>query len=140
MRLAITCLSIALVAGCSAKQPSSGWKYHRGPYTLPLSYTFDDPDHTEFVGVCIPRRSFSVIGGAWDGSQFTLTVDNKTWTLPTWQGVEGHSLPVDLGAAVQAIASAKHSIVFQVGNWRREIKPAPPLTDFVTDCSNGKLG
>ena len=140
MRVVITCLILLAVAACRAKEPGSGWEYRRGPYTLPLRYTFDGPEHADFVGICMPKRSFSIIGGAWEGREFTLTVDEKSWTLPTEQGVESHSLPVELDGPVQAIGNAKQRIVFQVGNWRREIRPAPPLSSFVADCRSGKLG
>jgi len=140
VRPVITIVALMFFAGCTAKQPSSGWQYDRGPYAIPLRYSFDDPEHTDFVGICIPKRSFSIVGGAWNGDQFTLTVDDNSWTLPTWQGEEGHSLPVELDTQVKAIASAKRHIVFQVGNWRREIKPEPVLAMFAVDCSSGKLG
>lgn len=140
MRFAIACLPFLLIAGCNPKQPRSGWRYNRGPYAVPLSYSFADPEHTDFVGVCKPKLSFMIIGGEWHGDQFTLTVDDKSWALPTSQGEHGHYLPVEVGAPVEAIASAKRRIVLQVGNWRRAIAAGTPLTTFIADCRSGKLG
>jgi hypothetical protein len=51
-----------------------------------------------------------------------------------------HYLPVEAEAQVVAYASAKKRVLFQVGNWRREITPSPTLASFVADCRNGKLG
>ena len=140
MRLIIASFAILLVAGCQPKQPSSGWRYDRGPFAVPLRYLFEDREHTDFVGVCKPKLSFMIIGGEWDGDEFRLTVDDKSWGLPTSQGEHGHYLPVEVGAPVEAIASAKQRIVFEVGNWRRAIAPGAPLTAFVADCRSGKLG
>jgi hypothetical protein len=140
MRFVIGCLALLLIAGCSAKQPRSGWRYDRGPYAVPLSYSFADSERTIFVGVCKPKLSFMMIGGDWEGDEFTLAVDDKSWTLPTSQGEHGHYLPVEVGAPVEAIASAKRRIVFQVGNWRRALGAGVPLTTFVADCRSGKLG
>lgn len=128
------------IAGCQAKQPSSGWRYHHGPYAVPLAYSFGDRDHTDFVGVCKPKLAFMIIGGGWDADQFRLTVDGKSWTLPTSQGEHGHYLSVELDAPAQAISIARQRIVFQVGTWRREIRPGLHLTSFVVDCRSGKLG
>lgn len=123
MRLLIASMVLVLVAACGAKQPTAEWRYHRGTYAVPLVYDFGDSENTSFAGVCIPKRSFIIFGGGWEGDRFTLTVDSESWTLPTWQGVEAHGLPVELNAPVQAIAGAKRRIVFQLGNWRRELKP-----------------
>ena len=65
--------------------------------------------------------------GAWSGSTFRLTVDDRYWILPTRAREHGQYLPVELTAPNQAIADAKRQIIFQVGNWRREIVPAAPL-------------
>jgi hypothetical protein len=102
-----------------------------------LFYKFGDMEGTTLVGSCDGEPSFMMVNGAWpsDASQFTLTVDDRSWTLPTMQGEHGRYLPVELVDSQQAVAKAKRRIVFQVGNWRREIRPASPLTSFVTDCS-----
>jgi hypothetical protein len=78
-----------------------------------------------------------MVNGEWQSGapRFILTVDRSSWNLPTRQGEHGHYLPVDLYTPQQAIAHAKRRIVFEVGNWRREIPPSPPLVNFVTDCS-----
>jgi hypothetical protein len=132
-------LALVFALGCSAKQPKSGWEYRpaHGAYAARLFYNFSDGEETTFIGSCAGVPSFMLAGGAWQlrAAQFTLTVDDRSWTLPTRQGEHGHYLPVDLQAPQQAIAKAKQRIVFQVGTWRREIRPGPPLTSFVTDCS-----
>jgi hypothetical protein len=74
-------------------------------------------------------------GGAWDAHQFTLTVDDRSWSMPTRQGEHGHYLPVELHIANEAIANAKQRITFSAGSWHREIRPAQPLTSFVAECS-----
>lgn len=140
MRFVIACVALGLLVGCGPKQPRSGWRYDRGPFAVPLGYLFGDPEDTHFVGVCKPKLAFMIIGGAWEGEQFTLTIDGKSWALPTAQGEHGHYLPVEADPPRRAIAEAKRRIVFQVGSWRREIRPGPPLTTFLADCASGKLG
>jgi hypothetical protein len=139
MRTLFTSLALAFVLGCSAKQPNSGWEYRpaHGASTAWLHYRFGDGEGTTLIGSCEGELSFMMAGGAWQSGvrQFTLTVDDRIWTLPTSQGEHGHYLPVDLHIPQQAIANAKRRIVFQVGNWRREIRPGAPLTSFVADCS-----
>jgi hypothetical protein len=136
MRTILASLALAFLLGCSAKQPQSGWQYDRahGAYEAWLYFRFGDGEGTTLIGSCEGEPAFMISGGAWEASEFTLTVDDKSWTLPTSQGEHGHYLPVDLHTAQQAIANARRRIVFQVGNWRREIRPGGPLTSFVTDC------
>ena len=137
MRTLFASLAVALVVGCGAKQPQSGWEYRpaHGAYAASLLYRFGDGEGTTLIGTCEGEPQFMIAGGAWDGPRFTLTADDRSWTLPTRQGEHGHYLPVELYIPDQAIAHAKHRIVFQAGNWRREIRPAPPLVSFVADCS-----
>jgi hypothetical protein len=137
MRTPFASLALAFILGCSAKQPQSGWEYRRahGAYAAGLYYRFGDGEGTTLIGTCVGEPSFMMSGGEWQASEFTLTVDDKSWTLPTRQGEHGHYLPVDLYAPQQAIAKARRRIVFGAGNWRREIRPGPPLASFVTDCS-----
>jgi hypothetical protein len=136
MRTLFAYFALALVCGCSAKQAQSGWEYQpaHGAYTARLYYRFGDGEGTTLIGACEGEPQFMIAGGAWLAPQFRLTVDGKSWTLPTRQGEHGHYLPVELSVPDQAIADAKHRIVFQAGNWRREIHPAPALASFVADC------
>jgi hypothetical protein len=64
-----------------------------------------------------------------------LPADGKSWRFHSSQGEHGHSLVVSGHDANEAIANATTSIAFQVGNWRREIRPAAPLSRFASDCS-----
>lgn len=140
MRTTVALISILFVLGCSAKQPKSGWEYRppHGAYLPWLFYKFGDGEGTVFIGSCDPEPGFMLTGGAWDGPQFKLTVDGRSWILPTSQGEHGHYLTVDKftdsDAPMRAVSNAKHSIAFQVGEWRREIRPAAALTRFVQDC------
>lgn len=139
MRTAFASLALVFVLGCSAKQAKSGWEYRpaHGAYQAELYYRFGDGQETTLIGSCEGEPSFMMAGGAWQSSasQFTLTVDGKSWTLPTSQGEHGHYLQVDSYEPQQAIAHAKRSIIFQVGSWQREIRPDTPLTSFVAGCS-----
>jgi len=128
-----------LLLGCAPKLPEAAWNYQpaHGAYKASLSYDFADSEGTIFIGICEGGPSFMMAGGNWQlrAEQFTLTVDGHSWDLPTVQSVHGHYLPVDRQGPEEAIASAKRLIVFRVGSWHREIRPAAPLTSFVTDCS-----
>jgi hypothetical protein len=137
MRPLFASLALAFILGCSAKPPQSGWEYRRahGAYAAWLFYRFGDGEGTALIGSCEGEPKFMIAGGAWEASQFTLTVDDRSWTLPTRQGEHGHYLPVELDTARQAIANARRRVVFQAGNWWREIQPGPALASFVTDCS-----
>lgn len=137
MRTLFASLMLALVLGCSARQPQSGWEYRpaHGDYAAWLFYRFGDGEGTTLIGSCEGEPQFMIAGGAWETPQFKLTVDERTWTLPTRQGEHGHYLPVAPQAAIEAIAEAKRRIIFQAGNWQREIRPAAPLKSFVAECS-----
>jgi hypothetical protein len=137
MRTLFSSLALVLVLGCSAKQPQSGWEYRpaHGAYEAALAYRFGDGEGTILIGSCVGEPQFMIAGGGWEAPQFTLTVDDRSWTFPTRQGEHGHYLPVETYVAGQAIAHAQRNIVFQAGNWRRELKPAAPLRSFVADCS-----
>jgi hypothetical protein len=137
MRTLSSSLALVLVLGCSAKQPQSGWQYRpaHGAYAADLSYRFGDGEGTTLIGSCDGEPQFMIAGGAWETPQFTVTVDGRSWKFPTEQGEHGHYLPVETYAAGQAIAHAQRSIVFQAGNWRRELQPAPSLRSFVAGCS-----
>jgi hypothetical protein len=139
VRIAVVLFAAILVVACSEKQKSKpGWDYRpaHGAYEALLSYDFADAGQTRFTGVCEGEPTFSIAGGDWQflAPQFTLTVDDHSWTLPTMQSEHGHYLPVDRYAEEQAIAHAKQRIIFQVGNWRREIQPSTALNQFVRDC------
>lgn len=137
MRSLFAFLAPAFVLACSGKEPQPGWEYRpaHGANAAWLYYRFNDGEGTTLVGSCEGEPAFMMTGGAWEAAQFTLTVDDRSWTLPTTQGEHGHYLPVDLHAPQQAIANAKRRIVFDAGKWRREIRPGVPLKTFVTDCS-----
>lgn len=138
MRFLIASLALAFLVGCGRNNPKSGWDYRpaAGAYVAALDYRFNDGEGTVFIGSCEGEPSFMLAGGAWElgARQFTLTVDGGSWTMPTSQGEHGHYLPVEPHAATKAIADAKRHIVFQVGNWRRELHPSEPLKSFVKDC------
>ncbi|HEX4736376.1 MAG TPA: hypothetical protein VH331_02320 [Allosphingosinicella sp.] len=137
MRAIAMSLGIFLVVGCGAKQPKEGWSYQpaHGAYQAGLYYDFDDSQGTGFIGICAGEPQFMMAGGAWEGGEFRLTVDGRSWSLPTRQGEHGHYLPAEDYLPAQAIANAKQRIVFEVGKWRRELRPSPALTSFVHDCS-----
>src|SRR4051812_46597082 len=137
MRILFVSLALTLVVGCRAKQPQSGWEYRpgHGAYAGSLYYRFGDGEGTTLIGSCEGEPSFMLTGGAWHSPQFTLTVDDRSWTMPARQGEHGRYLPVERHVPEQAIASARRRIVFQAGNWRREMRPGAPLTRFVADCS-----
>ena len=139
MRFLVASLGLAFLVGCGAKQPKSGWEYHppANQSAASLDYRFNDGEGTVFIGSCEGEPSFIMAGGAWKlgAPQFTLSVDGSVWTLPTSQGEHGHYLPVELQASRHAIANARQRIVFQVGGWRREMRPGGPLRSFVKDCS-----
>jgi len=142
VRITVVFLAAILLVACGEKQQSkAGWNYRppRGAYEALLSYDFADAGQTRFTGMCNGDPTFSMAGGDWQflAPQFTLTVDDQSWTLPTMQGEHGHYLVVDRYAQAQAIAHAKQRIVFQVGNWRREVQPGAPLSQFVRDCGEG---
>ena len=137
MRTIPATLALAFLLGCSAKQPKSGWEYRRsnGVYAASVYYRFGDPEGTTLIGSCKGEPQFMLAGGAWDAPRFTVTADDRSWTFPARQGEHGHYLPVELYIANQAMAHAKRRIAFQAGNWHREIRPSPPLTSFIADCS-----
>jgi hypothetical protein len=136
MRCRLTCLILALLCGCSAKQPT-GWEYRpaHGAYAAWLYYHFGDGEGTTLIGSCDGEPNFMISGGSWEGPEFTVTADGKSWRFPTRQGEHGHYLVVDRSAPNQAIAAAMRSIAFRVGSWHRELAPAEPLRRFVAACS-----
>jgi hypothetical protein len=137
MRVLLASLCLALLVGCGGRQVKSRWDYRpaHGSYAAWLFYTFPDGDRTTFIGSCAGEPQFMMAGGAWDGPEFTLTADGQSWRFHTSQGEHGHYLPVDGYDANHAIAAAKRTVSFQVGDWRRDIQPAEPLKRFVAECS-----
>lgn len=137
MRTIFSALLLALLAGCRGSDPKSGWEYRtaHGAYSASLFYRFADGEGTTLIGSCNGEPSFMVDGGAWDGPEFSLTVDGKSWRFPTRQGEHGHYLEVEGQEANDAIAKATREISFQVGGWRRGMRPAGPLMKFVAGCS-----
>jgi hypothetical protein len=137
-----------LIGGCNGTENTSngdrphktptGWEYRpsHGAYDASLSYV-DGSRETKFFGSCNGEPVFFLMGGNYQAgaTEFTLTVDDRSWRLPAWQGEHGRGLWVDRREQELAIANAKHHIVFQVGDWRSEIYPSPELTRFVSDCS-----
>ena len=100
-----------------------------------------EPANSVASSPCSLRHAPSAIGTV-TGVEFIGEQQQGTPILhvDTSQGEHGHYLPVELDDPVHAISKAKQRIVFQVGAWRREIRPGPPLTNFAADCGNGKLG
>jgi len=141
MRIASVALLITCLGGCSSGQPKSGWEYSptSGAYEPRLAYRFSDADNTTLIGSCEGEPHFMMAYGNWEGPEFTVTADGKSWRFHTSQSELGHYLVVDGYEANHAIANAATGISFQVGNWRRELKPAEPLRKFVADCSYGQL-
>lgn len=137
MRSGCAVLLIALLLGCRARQPESGWDYRpaSGAFEPVISYRFADADGTTFIGSCDGEPSFIVAQGDWDGPEFTLTADGRSWRFHTAQGEDGHYLSVDGYEANHAIATARAFVRFQVGNWRRDIRPSEPFRKFVEDCA-----
>lgn len=137
MRAAFALLLLAVLGGCGRSLPKSGWEYRpeHGAYGAWLYYRFDDGEGTTLIGTCDGEPSFMIVGGAWTGSEFTLTAGGKSWRFHTMQGEHSHYLEVEGQVANQAIAQETGSFSFQVGNWRREIRAADPLRRFVADCS-----
>jgi hypothetical protein len=143
---ALAAFALILMAGCGRGNDSSngaritptGWEYRpaSGAYAASLSYV-DPGREIKFLASCNGEPNFLLAGGDYQvgATQFTLTVDQKSWILPTWQGEHGRGLWVDRHEQAKAIASAKRRIVFEVGNWRREIQPGPDLKAFAAACS-----
>ncbi len=136
MRMLFAALLLALLVGCGERQPK-GWEYRpaHGAYAASLSYSFDDGEGTRFARSCNGEPQFMLTGGVWEGPEFTLTSGDKSWRFQTSQGEHGHYLVVEGREPNQAIAHATTEISFQVGKWRREIRPAEPLAKFVGDCT-----
>lgn len=128
----------AFLTACGGHQPESGWEYRpdNGASSAKVVYNFGDGEGTELVGDCDGEPTFFLRGGAWQTgtSQFTVSVDGKSWVLPTFEGEHGHALFVERLEAQPAIANARHLIEFRVGAWRREIIPATPLEQFAREC------
>jgi hypothetical protein len=130
-------LLLLLLLACSAKQSMVGWNYRpaHGAHEALLSYNFGDSENTKFIGECDGGQTYFLTGGDYPlgTSEFTLTVDNRSWTLPSFHRVENRCLFAGDGRE-QAISHAQRRIVFQVGEWRRELKPGPLLRKFAADC------
>lgn len=86
--------------------------------------------------MCEGAPTYILKGGDYQSNapQFTLTVDDKSWTLPITYHAHGRMLVVDRYEQQLAIAKATRRIVFRIGSWRSEIKPGPELASFVKDC------
>ena len=139
----LTLVLLFLAVGCRPADPAAGdtagWEYSlaHGAIASRLTYEWDDGERTALVGSCRGEPSYFLFGGNYKlgATQFTLTVDDQSWTLPASQGVEGRGLFVYRYAPTMAIGKAKRRIAFQVGNWRREVRPGPILANFVRDCT-----
>lgn len=143
MRAALLFLVLTFAASCGdigRVQPKDArWEYQaaRGAVATQLSYKFEDGEGTRLIGRCPGEPVFSLYGGGYETTlppKFLLTVDDRSWTLPAWEGHHGRGLLVQRYEPNLAIGRAKHRIVFQVGDWRREVRPGPTLTDFMNGC------
>ena len=120
-------------AARASKPALSGWTY-RPNEGVPLSYV--SPDGTiKFAGWCERGPAYLLKGGDYKHAhEFDLTVDDKSWTLPVTRHAHGRYLRVGPNDASAAIGNAKERIVFRVGDWRREIRPAPEIAQFASSC------
>jgi hypothetical protein len=122
-----------------SEQERAGWRYHKrsGGYASMLSYSFGDADRTRLAGMCNSEPTFVLVGGDYpEGtSKFTLIVDGMSWTLPASRGEHGRGLFVDQAEPNAAISRASRLISFEVGRWRRSLRPTPLLREFVRDCT-----
>jgi len=138
MRLPIALLMMSL-AGCgrpNAGQQGGRWEYEpaRGAYEARLKYV-DAEGKVAFFGLCDGGPAYILKSGEYaDASQFALTVDGTTWTLPINYHAHGRMLMVDRYEQQSAIAHAKKQILFQIGDWKEEIRPSPELASFARDC------
>jgi hypothetical protein len=115
------------------KPATSRWTY-RPKDDVPLSYVSSD-GAIRLAGWCEGGAAYLLKGGDYKhAGEFVLTVDDKSWTLPVTRHAHGHYLRFGPNDASAAIATAKERIAFQVGNWRREIKPAPEIAEFASNC------
>ena len=143
MRVLIILLTASLLVSCrshaaahaakASKLAPSSWIYRPGD-GVPLSYVSPD-GAIKFAGWCEGGPAYLLKGGDYNHArEFVLTVDGKTWTLPVTRHAHGRYLRVGPNDASAAIGRAKELIVFQVGEWRREIKPTPEIAEFASTC------
>ena len=130
----VSCRSHAAAHAAKASEPPpSGWTYRPGD-GVPLSYVSPD-GAIKFAGWCEGGPAYLLKGGDYKHArEFTLTVDDKSWTLPLTRHAHGRYLRVGPNDASVAISGAKERIVFQVENWKREIRPAPEIAEVAASC------
>ncbi|HEU5481485.1 MAG TPA: hypothetical protein VFU80_00120, partial [Sphingomicrobium sp.] len=117
-----------------------GWSYRpaSGGHSVGLFFNFADAEETVFFGMCQKGEpTFGIGGGNYPlgATQFTLTVDGRSWDLPAFQGNHGRMLFVDDREPAEAIARAKRVVAFRVREWERQLRPDRPLHQFASDCS-----
>ena len=142
MRIGVASIALLLAASCNNGHHDSpaptGWQYRpaQGAVEASLSYV-DDKREIRLFGSCNGEPVFFLKGGDYPAgaTKFTLTVDDQSWVLPAWQGEHGRGLWVNRPEQQAAIGRAKRRIVFQVGDWRREITPSSELASFTRACS-----
>ena len=131
--LLVSCRSHAAAHARASEPASSGWSYRPGE-GVPLSYVSPD-GAIKLAGWCEGGPAYLLKGGDYKHARdFVLTVDGKSWTLPVTRHAHGRYLRVGPNDASATIARAKELIAFQVGNWRREIKPSPQIAEFAKTC------
>ena len=141
MRVALAFIAMVAAAACTGDghnaKERAGWEYRpeRGVYGARVIYKFLDGEETNLVGTCRGEPAFFLLGGYYKpASYFKLTVDNQSWTLPLYPGTDGGGLSVSDHNQNLAISKAKRVIAFQVGDWRREVRPGSALLKFAADC------
>ena len=129
-------LAILILTGCGGREAYAGWRHHppSGGYEARVVYD-DDAREIGFVGLCDGGPIYILKGGDYgpQSPTFTLTVDDRSWTLPITHHAHGRTLMVDRYEQQIAIAQAKRRIAFEVGSWKEVIMPSPELASFVRD-------
>jgi hypothetical protein len=143
MRLPISIIALLGLASChqrEADQETQGWQLmpSSGAYEGNLTFNFADGQKTAFVARCNGSPWFMLYGGDYSNEPdyFTLNVDGHSWTLHVSRSEHGRGLFVDTAGPANAVAAATRRIEFQVGNWKRDIRPGPELAKFVQACKS----
>lgn len=147
-RASTAALILMIVSGChqDSQKTKAGWQFGSGGRGPRVSYNFGDyrkvtlpvpqAEETVFAGTCDRTPIFLVTGGDYPlgTARFTLIVDDHSWSLRAFQGEHGRALFMDAPDVVAALRNAKNRVAFQVGSWRRELKPSRLIRRFVDEC------
>lgn len=128
---------LPLLVSCDSSEPAAGWEYRPSEGGYPkLIYRWEDADQTVLIGTCRTEPSYMLRGGKYrsNATQFTVTADDQSWILHITKHAHGRYLLIEQPDHVRAIGQAKRRVVFEVGNWRRELRPATPLATFDHAC------